>query len=112
MPRFRAGSLFLYVVSGLASLNGSGCSDAAERNRGPEPTPSTSGPANGSANTGGANTGSANTGGANTGGAITGNNETTGNLPLQPNGNSSAAPQPPKLERVLVFSRTLGYRHD
>lgn len=43
--------------------------------------------------------------------ANTGNNEATGNLPLQPTGSSSAT-EPPRLERVLVFTRTLGYRHD
>jgi len=50
--------------------------------------------------------------------------ETTGSLPLQPNPPGSAAEgtagvgeepgstEPPTLRRVLVFTRTLGYRHD
>jgi type 1 glutamine amidotransferase len=88
MPRVRAGSLLPYVLAGLTALSGIGCSDASERNR------SAHLPSTGSANTG--------------------NSETPGNLPLQPSGGSNAAmtPEPARLERVLVFSRTLGYRHD
>jgi type 1 glutamine amidotransferase len=85
MPSFRPGVALPYAVTLLISLSGSGCSDASERNRSAQPPPT-----------------------------FSGGEGMMGNLPLQPTaGNSSGTTSAPaQLERVLVFSRTLGYRHD
>jgi type 1 glutamine amidotransferase len=103
MPRLRHEMLLRYAFIGLASL--SACSDASERNRGTALPPMFSGGD-------GTMASPAPNGAAGSGASSAGNNESAGNLPLQPSGNTSTTPEPARLERVLVFSRTLGFRHD
>jgi cytochrome c len=110
------------VCAGVLACSGSDDSDAAS------PAPFTGGEAGSGAGNGGApqsgtavmGNGQAGSGQAPVG--VQGTPEDIGDLPLAPGGNAvpadngvtgmPPAAEPPSLDNVLVFSRTLGYRHD